>query len=84
MPRTPADLRWQDHAICTDHPDRSIFFPERGQSTAEAKAVCRTCPVRAECLEHAVTYPEKIGVWGGTSERERRRLRRQRTIRGAA
>lgn len=84
MHREPLDLRWQDHAACTDHPDRSIFFPERGETTAAAKAVCATCPVKAECLDYAVRNHENYGIWGGTSERERRQLRRQRNLRGAA
>ena len=54
------------------------FFPERGASTREAKEVCRGCVVRGECLEYALANGEKFGIWGGLSERERRRLRRQR------
>jgi len=62
------------HAACADLP-ADLFHPERGESTKEAKAVCATCLVRLECLEWAVTRPEKFGIWGGRSERERRRLR---------
>jgi WhiB family redox-sensing transcriptional regulator len=53
-----------------------LFFIERGGSTAEARAVCRSCPVEAECLAYAIADPELSGVWGGTSERERRVMRR--------
>ena len=60
--------------------DPNLFFPERGVSTDEAKKVCKGCPVRAECLEFALVNVEKFGVFGGTSERERRRLRRERGI----
>lgn len=60
--------------------DPELFFPERGASTREAKQVCRGCMVREECLEHAVTHPEKFGIWGGMSERERRRVRRARAV----
>ena len=60
--------------------DADLFHPDRGVSTAEAKAVCMSCAVRAECLEFALQNVEKFGVWGGTSERERRRLRRERGI----
>ena len=52
------------------------FFPEKGGSTREAKGVCASCEVRAECLEYALMNDERFGIWGGLSERERRRLRR--------
>ncbi|MCL4449452.1 MAG: WhiB family transcriptional regulator [Actinobacteria bacterium] len=57
-----------------------LFFPERGASTREAKAVCRGCIVRGECLEYALKNGERFGIWGGTSERERRRIRRARAL----
>lgn len=60
--------------------DPDLFFPERGASTREAKAVCFGCVAREGCLEHALANGEKFGIWGGTSERERRRLRRQRAL----
>jgi len=68
-------MEWHRHANCVGV-DPDLFFPVRGESTREAKAVCAGCAVRAECLEHAVG--EHFGVWGGTSERERRRIRKQR------
>lgn len=68
---------WVDRAACAGM-DTELFFPARGESTAEAKAVCRGCPVRAECLDDAVERGEKFGIWGGASKRERDRLRRQR------
>jgi WhiB family redox-sensing transcriptional regulator len=71
------DNGWQDHANCLGV-DPDLFFPERGASTREAKEVCRGCVVRAECLEFALQNGEKFGIWGGLSERERRRIRRQR------
>lgn len=58
--------------------DLAWFFPERGEPTGPAKAVCRGCPVREACLEYALAAGETFGIWGGMSERERRRLRRQR------
>lgn len=70
---------WMDQAACSGA-DPDLFFPERGDPTAEAKAVCRACPVRQQCLDHALANREKFGVWGGMSERERRRLRRGRPI----
>jgi WhiB family redox-sensing transcriptional regulator len=68
---------WQDQANCLGV-DPDLFFPERGASTREAKEVCRGCIVRADCLEYALSNGEKFGIWGGLSERERRKLRRQR------
>lgn len=70
---------WQEYANCLAV-DPDLFFPERGASTREAKEVCRGCVVREECLEFALSNGEKFGIWGGMSERERRRLRRQRAI----
>ena len=72
-----ADRAWQDQANCLGV-DPDLFFPERGASTREAKEVCRGCVVRNDCLEFALENGEKFGIWGGLSERERRRLRRQR------
>jgi WhiB family redox-sensing transcriptional regulator len=57
----------------------NTFFPERGSSTKEAKAVCELCPVRQKCLDYALMNGEKFGIWGGTSERERRKIRKDRT-----
>jgi WhiB family redox-sensing transcriptional regulator len=56
--------------------DPELFFPERGVHTDEAKAVCRRCDVQVECLTYAINLGEKHGIWGGMSERERRRIRR--------
>lgn len=58
--------------------DPEVFFPEKGGSTAPAKRICGGCSVRAECLEFALARDERFGVWGGTSERERRRITAQR------
>ena len=57
-----------------------ILTPHLGASTKEAKEVCRGCVVREDCLEYALSHGEKFGIWGGMSERERRRLRRQRAL----
>ena len=70
------ELGWQDRALCAQT-DPEAFFPEKGGSTREAKRVCRSCEVRAECLEYALEHDERFGIWGGMSERERRRLKRQ-------
>jgi WhiB family transcriptional regulator, redox-sensing transcriptional regulator len=73
------DKRWQERANCLGV-DPDLFFPERGASTREAKSVCGSCEVRLDCLEYALVNGEKFGIWGGLSERERRRLRRQRAL----
>ncbi|WP_052090722.1 MULTISPECIES: WhiB family transcriptional regulator [Modestobacter] len=70
------DQSWQERALCAET-DPEAFFPEKGGSTREAKRICTGCEVRAECLEYALTMDERFGIWGGLSERERRRLRRQ-------
>lgn len=66
---------WRDRALCAQT-DPEAFFPEQGGSTREAKKVCRACDVRAECLEYALERNERFGIWGGLSERERRRFER--------
>ena len=68
-------LGWQERALCAQT-DPEAFFPEKGGSTREAKRVCTGCEVRAECLEYALARDERFGIWGGMSERERRRLKR--------
>ena len=70
---------WQSRANCMGV-DPDLFFPERGSSTREAKEVCRGCVVRDDCLEFAIANGEKFGIWGGMSERERRRVRRARVL----
>ncbi len=77
------EASWQDMANCLGV-DPDLFFPERGASTREAKEVCRGCVVREDCLEYALANGEKFGIWGGMSERERRRIRRQRALARAA
>ncbi len=67
---------WQERALCAET-DPEAFFPEKGGSTREAKKICTGCEVKAECLEYALSNDERFGIWGGLSERERRRLRRR-------
>ena len=69
-------LSWQERALCAQT-DPEAFFPEKGGSTREAKRICTGCEVKAECLEYALANDERFGIWGGLSERERRRLRRR-------
>ena len=67
---------WAERALCAQT-DPEAFFPEKGGSTREAKKVCLGCDVRSECLDYALANDERFGIWGGLSERERRRLRRR-------
>lgn len=68
-----AGANWVSRAACAGA-DPDLFHPQRGMPTSDAKAVCATCPVRTECLAWAVRTHQKFGIWGGLSERERRRL----------
>jgi len=79
--RRPTDgedtaLSWQTDALCSQT-DPEAFFPEKGGSTRDAKRICTTCDVRAQCLEYALQNDERFGIWGGLSERERRKLKRR-------
>jgi WhiB family transcriptional regulator, redox-sensing transcriptional regulator len=69
-------LSWQERALCAQT-DPEAFFPEKGGSTREAKKVCLACEVRGECLEYALANDERFGIWGGLSERERRKLKKR-------
>ncbi|MFC3298604.1 WhiB family transcriptional regulator [Arthrobacter agilis] len=70
------ELSWQADSLCAQT-DPEAFFPEKGGSTRDAKKVCGSCMVRSECLEYALENDERFGIWGGLSERERRRLRKR-------
>ncbi len=78
---------WRSSAACrTEDPD--LFFPigtsgPALMQTEQAKAVCRQCPVREQCLEWALETGQSLGVWGGTSETERRALKRRIAARRA-
>jgi WhiB family transcriptional regulator, redox-sensing transcriptional regulator len=67
---------WQERALCAQT-DPEAFFPEKGGSTREAKKVCLSCDVRGDCLEYALAHDERFGIWGGLSERERRKLKKR-------
>jgi WhiB family redox-sensing transcriptional regulator len=69
-------LAWQGDALCAQT-DPEAFFPEKGGSTRDAKRICASCDVRAQCLEYALQNDERFGIWGGLSERERRKLKRR-------
>jgi len=67
--------QWVADGLCAET-DPEAFYPEKGGSAREAKRVCTHCTVRAECLSYALAHDERFGVWGGLSERERRRMKR--------
>ena len=68
---------WRDRAACRGL-DPEIFYPVSDEDAEEAKSICAICPVREACLEYALANRERDGVWGGATERERRRMIRQR------
>lgn len=67
---------WRDDAACFGV-DPEVFFPENDdyEGVHAAKMVCARCPVRADCLDYALTRGERGGIWGGLTEKERRRVR---------
>lgn len=84
VPAQPAQSGdWRDDAACAST-DPEIFHPNKGESPRPAKNVCKACPVRAHCLEFALLTDQRYGVWGGTTEQERRRMRTARTRAAAA
>lgn len=68
------DVAWMGRGLCAQT-DPEEFYPEKGSTTRHAKAVCAVCPVQAECLDFALANNERFGIWGGLSERERRKVR---------
>lgn len=73
-----ADMaRWRDLGACRGL-DPGVFYPDTDEEAEMAKSVCAECDVRLACLEYALNHREKQGVWGGATERERRRIIRQR------
>ena len=71
------ELEWRMLGACRGL-DASLFYPDEDDTADEAKLVCEHCSVRVACLDYALANREKVGVWGGATERERRRLLRQR------
>jgi hypothetical protein len=67
---------WQARALCAQT-DPEAFFPEKGGSTRDAKRICARCEVKENCLQYALDHDERFGIWGGLSERERRKIKRQ-------
>ncbi len=73
------DNEWMTKGRCNDHPP-SLFFPSDGVGVDIARKICAECPVKDPCREYALAHRIDHGVWGGTSERERRRILRARRI----
>ena len=73
------DGEWMGEGKCRDM-DPAVFFPSDGIGVQVAQRVCEECPVKTPCLEYALDNRVDHGVWGGTSERERRRILRRRRI----
>lgn len=73
----PMNMTWRQRAACRGV-DPDTFYPVSDEDAEQAKAICAVCPVRQPCLEHALDVRERDGVWGGATERERRRMLRQR------
>lgn len=72
---------WLNRSACKGL-DPTVFYPSTDEEADEAKAVCFTCPVQEDCLEHAIGNREHNGIWGGATERERQRIiRRRRRLR---
>lgn len=68
---------WIDDAACRNMP-KDLFFPEPGENSVLARAICRSCSVQMQCLTFALQTGQTHGIWGGTSERERRRIKQLR------
>lgn len=73
------DTEWMADGNCRSQPP-SLFFPSDGVGVDAARRLCANCPVKSPCLEYALRNRIDHGVWGGTSERERRRILRQRRL----
>lgn len=67
------DVTWHEDALCA-HIGGDWWYPEKGESATAAKAICRACPVRAECLDYSLTWRQRFGIWGGATEHDRRDL----------
>jgi WhiB family redox-sensing transcriptional regulator len=70
------ETEWQDQALCAQV-DGDLWFPEKGGGSRDARRICGGCPVRAECLEHALANDERFGVWGGATVAQRDRMVKQ-------
>ena len=69
-------MEWMDKALCREV-DLNLFFPDGGGSSKTARKVCNRCEVKTQCLKYALTFPSMIGIWGGTTEKQRRLMKRK-------
>ena len=69
-------MEWMDKALCREV-DLNLFFPDGGGSSKTARKVCNRCEVKTQCLKYALTFPSMIGIWGGTTEKQRRTMKRK-------
>ena len=76
------ETEWMQRGLCREIPP-AVFFPSDGVGVEAARRICATCPVKEPCLEYALAFRIDHGVWGGCSERERRRILKRRRV-GAA
>ena len=78
-PREPSPFAWMAQGACVGAPSE-LFFPNDTDwwIIDRAKRLCATCPIIDQCADHALTHREPYGVWGGLSEKDRRRILRQR------
>ena len=77
------ETEWMPRGLCRELPP-ATFFPSDGVGVEVARAICATCPVRSDCLEYALEHRIDHGVWGGCSERERRRILKRRRVAAAS
>ena len=77
------DMSWRQRGACRGL-DPDVFYPSSDEEAGEAKGICGSCVVRELCLEYALRHREADGIWGGATERERRRILRQRRKTAAA
>ena len=75
--QSTTDTKWMANGLCAEKPP-ALFFPSDGVGVEKAKRICNECDVQSTCLEYALTNRIDHGVWGGTSERQRRRIVRAR------
>ena len=70
---------WMAQGLCAER-DPAVFFPSDGLGVIAARKICHQCPVAGQCLDYALLHRIDHGVWGGTSERQRRRMLKERHL----
>ena len=69
-------MEWMSKALCREV-DCELFFPDGGGSSKTARKICGRCRVKTDCLAYALTFPSMSGIWGGTTEKQRRTMKRK-------